>query len=79
MYFLVVGVRQIFAGDIYTQDLEALDNLHIRTIVTEWGMYSTPLPEVDDQLFDLLTLSESWWSGYHSINLSISFPCSVVS
>lgn len=38
------------AGIIYTQELDAIDHLHISTINADWCMYSILLPEIDDHL-----------------------------
>ncbi|XP_032897339.1 double-stranded RNA-binding protein Staufen homolog 1 isoform X12 [Amblyraja radiata] len=37
-------------GPAHAKELEALDHHHFGTIDTDWGVYSTPLPEVDDRL-----------------------------
>ncbi|XP_078275184.1 double-stranded RNA-binding protein Staufen homolog 1 isoform X8 [Rhinoraja longicauda] len=37
-------------GPAHAKELEALDHHHFGTIATDWGVYSTPLPEVDDRL-----------------------------
>lgn len=43
----VVRPRQT-VGDIYTLQLGDLNHLHLYTIGAAWGVYSIPLPEVDE-------------------------------
>lgn len=51
----MVGLRQIL-GDTYTNELEVFKYLLFSTIDTDWGMYSTPLPEVVDKLLQFVDI-----------------------